>query len=158
MRGHSRLTHDFLFSAGIAAAIKASYLPTLTAKSDVTWITVNLLIWNATEINVIVYAACLPAIRPLFLIAVESVSSYATRKRSSLGRSSNGNSGGKEQHYKIGEGADGPFVGISGSGENFVMNNRSDEVHILPQKGIEKTIDVDVYSRKQETGKGQNMV
>ena len=158
MRGHSRLIHDFLFSAGIAAAIKASYLPTLTAKSDVTWITVNLLIWNATEINVIVYAACLPAIRPLFLIAVELVSSYATRKRSSLGRSSGRSVSGKKQHYKIGEGVDGPFVGFPGSGENFVMNKRSDEVPVLPQNGVEKTIDVDVYFRKHETKKGQNMV
>ena len=108
--------------------------------------------------NVIVYAACLPAMRPLFLIAVDTVSIYATRKRSLLRGSSNGNGSGKEQHYKIGGGANRPFGATSGSGENFAMNRPSDEAHILPQKGIERTVDVDVYSRKQETRKGQNMV
>ncbi|KAL8931636.1 MAG: hypothetical protein Q9216_007132, partial [Gyalolechia sp. 2 TL-2023] len=33
--------------SGICAIVKTAYVPTLTAKSDFTWITVTLLIWNA---------------------------------------------------------------------------------------------------------------
>ncbi|CAD6572694.1 MAG: hypothetical protein ASARMPREDX12_005375 [Alectoria sarmentosa] len=62
-------------SAAICGAIKASYLRSLTAKSDVTWISVSLLVWNVTEANVVIYAACLPAIWPLLQQSFEAMMS-----------------------------------------------------------------------------------
>ena len=63
--------------AAVCAAIKTSYLPTLTAESDFTWLTVGLLEWNVVEVNVIIIAACIPVIRPLFLKAKGVVHKHA---------------------------------------------------------------------------------
>ena len=128
---HPLLIHDFLSSAGIAAAIKASYLPTLTANSDVTWITVNLWIWNATEVNVIIYAACLPAMRPLLLNAVEKMSTYTTRKWSLLGESKDGNG---DQGRKFEVFASWPVDATFGFREDSELNRDSHELYILPPR------------------------
>ncbi|KAL6717296.1 hypothetical protein ACLMJK_005211 [Lecanora helva] len=72
--------------AGIAAAVKTSKIPiTVHAKSDITWQTVELLMWNGIEMNVIVIAACIPTLRPLCLLIFNhpSASQYG---RPSLGR------------------------------------------------------------------------
>ena len=61
-----------LFSSGVFAAIcaciKTVKLRSLNARSDLTWQTVDLWIWNANECGVVVIAACIPTLRPLFLI------------------------------------------------------------------------------------------
>ena len=54
--------------AAICACIKTAKLPSLNARSDLTWQTVDLWIWNANECGVVVIAACIPTLRPLFLI------------------------------------------------------------------------------------------
>lgn len=56
--------------AGIAAAVKTSKVPITVkaADSDITWQTVELLMWNGIEMNVIIIAACIPTLRPVFLI------------------------------------------------------------------------------------------
>ena len=56
--------------AGICAAIKTSQLGGLSARSDFTSVTVTLLVWNGNEILVIIIAACIPTLRPLFLDVV----------------------------------------------------------------------------------------
>lgn len=55
--------------AGIAAAIKTSKVPiSVKGKRDITWQTVELLLWNGIEMNVIIIAACIPTLRPVFLV------------------------------------------------------------------------------------------
>ena len=54
--------------AAICACIKTAKLPLLNARSDLTWQTVDLWIWNANECGVVVIGACIPTLRPLFLI------------------------------------------------------------------------------------------
>ena len=55
--------------AGIAAAIKTSKVPiSVKGKRDITWQTVELLLWNGIEMNVIIVAACIPTLRPVFLV------------------------------------------------------------------------------------------
>ncbi|CAD6588649.1 MAG: hypothetical protein ASARMPREDX12_003397 [Alectoria sarmentosa] len=55
--------------AGICAAVKTSKVPiTVKAKTDITWKTIELLMWNGIEMNVIIIAACIPTLRPIFLI------------------------------------------------------------------------------------------
>lgn len=69
--------------AGICTAIRTSYLPELTVRSDFTWIIVTLLIWNATEINVIIIAACIPVLQSLAVILFDKIKgSFSTIKRS----------------------------------------------------------------------------
>ena len=53
--------------AGACAIKKTLKIPELTARSDFTWETVDLLIWTGSEVFTIVLAACIPTIRPLFL-------------------------------------------------------------------------------------------
>ena len=79
--------------AGICAAIKTSKLGGLSARSDFTWVTVTLLIWNGNEIMAIIIAACIPTLRPLFLDVVHrfrSVVSKTKTKHSSYGASEPG--------------------------------------------------------------------
>lgn len=56
-------------SAGVCAAVKTSKVPiTVEAKTDITWQTIELLMWNGIEMNVIIIAACIPTLRPVFLM------------------------------------------------------------------------------------------
>ena len=48
--------------AAICAAIKVAHIRTQTTDYDITWDTTSLLVWNTTEANVIIYAACLPTV------------------------------------------------------------------------------------------------
>ncbi|MCJ1459452.1 hypothetical protein MMC28_009831 [Mycoblastus sanguinarius] len=55
--------------AGICAAVKTSKVPiTVDKTEDITWATIALLMWNGIEMNVIIVAACIPTLRPIFLI------------------------------------------------------------------------------------------
>ncbi|KAF7131129.1 hypothetical protein CNMCM5793_004116 [Aspergillus hiratsukae] len=76
----------FVLSLGIiamvAAIFKTIHLAALTAKSDYTWDTLNLTIWVAVEQYLIILAACIPALTPLFNIIVRRVTSKRTRSKS----------------------------------------------------------------------------
>ncbi|MCJ1438212.1 hypothetical protein MMC27_007599 [Xylographa pallens] len=52
--------------AGVCAFIKFTKIPELGARDDTTWNTTDLFIWNANEINLVIIAACIPSLRPLF--------------------------------------------------------------------------------------------
>ena len=68
--------------AGVCAAIKTSKLGGLSARSDFTWVTVTLLIWNGNEIMVIIIAACIPTLRPLFLDVMHRLKSILSKTQS----------------------------------------------------------------------------
>lgn len=48
--------------AVICAAVKVAHIRTQTTDYDLTWDTISLLVWNTTEANVIIHAACLPTV------------------------------------------------------------------------------------------------
>ena len=55
--------------AGAAAAIKTSKVPiSVKGRQDITWQTVELLLWNGIEMNIIILAACIPTLRPVVLV------------------------------------------------------------------------------------------
>ncbi|KAL8693236.1 MAG: hypothetical protein Q9218_001909 [Villophora microphyllina] len=68
--------------AGVCSAIKTSQLRTVTAKTDITWKTAEYLLWNALEVNVIIIAACIPTLRPLFLVVFRRAGAEAYSKKS----------------------------------------------------------------------------
>ncbi|KAL8929310.1 MAG: hypothetical protein Q9208_001393 [Pyrenodesmia sp. 3 TL-2023] len=68
--------------AGVCAAIKTSQLRTVTIKTDITWKLAQYLLWNALEVNVIIIAACIPTLRPLFLVAFKQAGAEAYLKKS----------------------------------------------------------------------------
>lgn len=68
--------------AGVCSIYKTTLLPELTARSDFTWLTIDLLIWSCNEVFVIVVAACIPTLRPLFLSLTQMISSVARSSRS----------------------------------------------------------------------------
>ena len=68
---HKKVGLSMLMGLGvfafICAVIKTSKLPELNARGDITFITVSLWIWTANETNVIILAASIPTLRPLYL-------------------------------------------------------------------------------------------
>ena len=68
---HKKVGLSILMGLGvfafICAVIKTSKLPELNARGDITFITVSLWIWTANESNVIILAASIPTLRPLYL-------------------------------------------------------------------------------------------
>ncbi|OJJ08288.1 hypothetical protein ASPVEDRAFT_155969 [Aspergillus versicolor CBS 583.65] len=65
--------------AMIAAIIKTTHLPGLTSYKDYSWETVNLTIWVSLEQYLIILAACIPALTPLFNIIVRHRSSKRSK-------------------------------------------------------------------------------
>ncbi|KAL4964303.1 uncharacterized protein BDV14DRAFT_78356 [Aspergillus stella-maris] len=65
--------------AMVAAIIKTTHLPALTLYKDYTWDTVNLTIWVLVEEYLIILAACIPSLTPLFNIIVRHRSSKRSR-------------------------------------------------------------------------------
>ena len=91
--------------------------------------------------NVIIYAACLPAIRPLFVYYVDKISAYVSGKRLFFGQ---GSSGGeiftRKQHYKIGSAGSMPY----GSRSRKHGSDMDNEAHELRPQGIKRSVDVEV--------------
>ncbi|MCJ1250149.1 hypothetical protein MMC30_007375 [Trapelia coarctata] len=143
--------------AAICGAIKTSYLPTLTAESDITWITISLLVWNVTEANVIIYAACLPTIRPLFRRCFGGTASHrsTTGEGSAFGRHSGGTNK-THQHIKlgsIGTKTDSFLIKNSGGSAgdwNSKGDSDSDKAHILRPDRIAGSVRVEVQSQDEE--------
>ncbi|KAF2760780.1 hypothetical protein EJ05DRAFT_473390 [Pseudovirgaria hyperparasitica] len=57
----------------IAAIVRFSYFFSIDVLTDGTYVTANLLVWTIVEPGVYLMAACLPAIRPLFLATVSQL-------------------------------------------------------------------------------------
>ncbi|BCS21573.1 uncharacterized protein APUU_22005S [Aspergillus puulaauensis] len=65
--------------AMVAAIIKTTHLAGLTSYEDYSWKTVNLTIWVTLEQYLIILAACIPALTPLFNIIVRHRSSKRSK-------------------------------------------------------------------------------
>lgn len=50
------------------AVVKTTKLTELNARADITYVTADLWIWTANEINLVIIAACIPTLRPLFIL------------------------------------------------------------------------------------------
>ncbi|KAL4898868.1 hypothetical protein BDW74DRAFT_189871 [Aspergillus multicolor] len=77
----------FVLSLGlvamVAAIIKATHLPDMTSYEDYTWDTVQLTIWVSLEQYIIILAACIPALTPLFNIIIRRASNRSKSKSKS---------------------------------------------------------------------------
>ena len=62
--------------AAACAAIKTAHIRKKTTDPDITWDTTSLIVWNTTEANVIIYAACLPTISDLTRRFFETTASH----------------------------------------------------------------------------------
>ncbi|KAL8992880.1 MAG: hypothetical protein Q9169_006765 [Polycauliona sp. 2 TL-2023] len=69
-------------SAGICATIKTAHMRSTTDKEDMTWKLPAYLLWNALEVNIIIVAACIPTLRPLFLVVFRRPGAKAFLKQS----------------------------------------------------------------------------
>ena len=82
---HKKLGLSALMGMGvfafICAVIKTSKLPELNARSDITFITVTLWIWTANETNVLILAASIPTLRPLYLVLFNRPGSESYRNK-----------------------------------------------------------------------------
>ena len=132
--------------ACICAAIKTSKLTELNARADITFITVDLWIWNVNEINVVIFAACMPTLRPLFLVLFRRPGSENYRVKSSGGSSHAGRSKLGRTFGAVGVSDSTTAVGVIGSDDNWLElgpNQRSNE--------ISRTIELDVSSYPKPT-------
>ncbi|KAL8672841.1 MAG: hypothetical protein Q9168_002717 [Polycauliona sp. 1 TL-2023] len=68
--------------AGICATIKTANLRSTTHKEDMTWKLPAYLLWNALEVNIIIIAACIPTLRPLFLVVFQRPGAKAFLRQS----------------------------------------------------------------------------
>ena len=102
--------------AGIAAAIKTSKVPiSVKGKTDITWQTVELLLWNGIEMNIIIIAACIPTLRPIVLVLLrrgEELRDFGddSSHRGAAGAKSGG-IGHQQQQYHNGERAQSYYFG-----------------------------------------------
>lgn len=105
--------------------------------------------------NVIIYAACLPAIRPLFVHFVDKISDYTRGKRLfPCHRSGDGTNSTRKQHYKIGSPGSMPY----GSRPRKDGSEMDNEAHELRPHGIKRSVDVEIrYGiMDEEAGRGRN--
>jgi len=89
MRTRKKVAICLLLSTGISAfgfaVIKIIELGNDSNHQDLTWATVLLFVWNAFEINIVIIAACTPALVPLFEILTGRKSSSQFSKKPSGG-------------------------------------------------------------------------
>ena len=82
---HKKLGLSVLVGMGvfafICAVIKTSKLPELNARADITFVTVSLWIWTANETNILILAASIPTLRPLYLILFNRPGSKSYRNK-----------------------------------------------------------------------------
>ncbi|GAB0134512.1 hypothetical protein EsDP_00002879 [Epichloe bromicola] len=72
-------------TAAVFAAVKTSYLSSLTARSDITWETYNLYLWSGMELFVIIVCGSVPPIKPV-CDHVFRLSGLSTAKATGYGR------------------------------------------------------------------------
>jgi hypothetical protein len=131
--------------AFVCAVVKTSKLPELKARADITYITVSLWIWNANEANLVIIAACIPTLRPLFLLLFRHPESETYKGRTY--------SHWKEGRTKLSS-VSAP-IGISdGSTTTAVGPGESNDgwLELGPEQrgnGIQQTIELDITSYKK---------
>ncbi|KAF1949690.1 hypothetical protein CC80DRAFT_483939 [Byssothecium circinans] len=68
---------------GVCAAIKATKLSTLNARSDLTWETFSLFLWTGIEIILLIVCGSIPALKPIYAICMgRRTGTYAYRSGS----------------------------------------------------------------------------
>ena len=105
--------------------------------------------------NVIIYAACLPAIRPLFVQSIDKISDYINRKRLFPCHWGSGDTNStRKQHYKIGSPGSMPY----GSRPRKDGSEMDNEAHELRPHGIKRSVDVGIRYGivNDEPGRGRN--
>lgn len=147
---HKKLGLSVLMGLGvfacICAAIKTSKLTELNARADITFITVDLWIWNVNEINVVIFAACMPTLRPLFLVLFRRPGSERYRVKSYGGSSRAGKLKLRRTFRAVGVSDSKTAVGVIGGDDNWLElgpNQRSNE--------ISRTIELKVSSYPKPT-------
>ncbi|MDI1486614.1 MAG: hypothetical protein OHK93_005846 [Ramalina farinacea] len=156
--------------AAICGAIKTSKLPSESARSDFTWNTVPLFIWNSVEINVVIVAACVPTLRPMYLILFGRPGAEHYGRKGITGSSRSGKkSHGKNAYVMHSDSRDGfvrrtpsPVDGRRGDGMSRVADvgrqygYRDPETEEGSRKGITQTVEMDVrYADGQSLERGQ---
>ena len=132
--------------ACICAAIKTSKLTELNARADITFITVDLWIWNINETNVVILAASMPTLRPLFLVLFQRPGSENYRGKS-YGRSSRAGKWKLSRTPRAVGGSDSTTaVGAKGGDDSWLELGPNQR-----DNAISRTIDVDVSSYPKPT-------
>ncbi|MCJ1391042.1 hypothetical protein MMC18_003903 [Xylographa bjoerkii] len=135
--------------AGVCAIIKLTKLPELGARDDTTWNTTPLFIWNANEINLVIIAACIPSLRPLFVTlfggtvstpSSRSLSAPASRKKSLPIIVAS------HDHFHALQ----PLSRAS-TVDKYGWRDGDSEKETLPGNNITRTIDLDVESQHPRT-------
>ena len=132
--------------ASICAAIKTSKLTELNARADITFITVDLWIWNVNEANVVIFAACIPTLRPLFLVLFRRPGSENYRVKGYGGSSRAGKSKLSRTPGTLGVSDSTTAVGVIGGDDSWLElepNQRKNK--------ISRTIELDVSSYPKPT-------
>ena len=151
--------------AAICAAIKTSKLPSESARSDFTWNTVPLFIWNSVEINVVIVAACVPTLRPMYLILFRRPGAEHYGGKGITGGSRSGKkSYGKNAYVMHSDSRDGfvrrtpsPIGGRRGVADvERQYGYRDPEAEQGGSKGITQTVEMDVrYAEREALERGQ---
>ncbi|KAL8856794.1 MAG: hypothetical protein Q9178_006631 [Gyalolechia marmorata] len=148
-------TNCCLSSAGICAAVKTSKIPiTVRGQIDITWLTIELLMWGGIEMNVIIIAACIPTLRPLVLVLLgrPSGSQYRTGSSSRKSYSQHLRSNGSNRLRN-------PASRISGSNNGTNANKAFDsttELHSMNIDGRETDTRVVNTEARTESGERYN--
>ena len=116
--------------------------------------------FHRTEANVIIYAACLPTIRPLLKLCLDTISVTTrrgiTKGKSGIGERSGGTSNGS-QHIKLSSVDKEKRAWQKGherteAWESPTDNNDSDKARILKPDRIAKSVRVEIRSQKESNG------
>ena len=73
-------------TAAIFAIVKTKYLSSLSARSDITWETYNLMVWSGSELFVIIFCGSVPPIKPLYDYLVGKPNGSSTARATGYGR------------------------------------------------------------------------
>ncbi|KAF6220469.1 hypothetical protein HO133_002901 [Letharia lupina] len=145
------------FFAGICAAVKTSYLPTLTVHSDFSWITVDLLIWNALEVNVIIFAACLPTLRPIFKTLFDNIQVRVSMTRKSHSKLPSPRHESSYELQTVPTKIVRPANSASRGAADSWPNENSSRVNIVPTNRILEVTEMDTrFEDRSKDGKGKD--
>ncbi|KAL4899576.1 hypothetical protein BDW74DRAFT_171391 [Aspergillus multicolor] len=140
--------------AMIAAIVKTINLASLSARADYPWDTVDLTIWIAVEQYLIILAACIPTLTPLFNIVVRQRTSKKSSSNNKPGQSAgashphphyegyaSGGGKGEPDAYPLawtrarGDGdsdSEDPIIATTEAGQGILMTT---EIHVQTQTG-----------------------